>query len=401
MFNNLIIQGSEEIIKFLYLLDLDIILTGPQFKHVIAIITAMVLKGYNGKVNDVAELTSHRHRTSIGKFLDKSPWQEELVSKALQDYVIKRIWKLSKTTGDPIYVIIDDTISEKTVPSSKALKPTENCGFHKSHLKNKTVYGHQLVTVTLRCGDIVLPYTIAIYIKEEMSKIQMAQSIISQLPPPVLQGYVLCDSWYSCKALFDAAKDRGYTLIGALRTNRVIYPDGHRSLGIKVHSFAKTLKISDLSLVKAGNREYYVYTYQGKLNDIKEATVVLSWPKDAVFNEKALRAFICPYAQIDAKTLLNHYINRWPIEIFFREGKRYLGLDDYQIRSDRGIRRYFILLMLTYIYCGIEAKENTVNFNKGLKIARNEVKRNQITWIYQQAQNDISIDKIFKTLKIA
>ena len=91
MFENLIINGFTKIVKFITLLDLDIILTEPQLKHIIAFMNAMILKGFNGKVNDVADLTSHRHRTSIGKFLDKSPWQEQLVLKSLQEHVIKRI----------------------------------------------------------------------------------------------------------------------------------------------------------------------------------------------------------------------------------------------------------------------------------------------------------------------
>lgn len=401
MFNSLIILGSEKIIKFITLLDLDIFLTAPQLKHVIAFISAMVLKGYNGKINDIAELTSYRHRTSIGKFLEKSPWNEQLVLKSLQQHVIKRIWKLSKLTGNPIYVIIDDTISEKTVPSSKALNPIDICGFHMSHLKNMTVYGHQLVTVMLRCGNVVLPYAIVIYDKTIMSKIKIAADIIEELPFPVLEGFVLCDSWYSCKKLFDASKSNGYRFIGALKTNRVIYPKGHKSLGIKVNSFAKTLKISDLSLVKAGGHEYYVYTYKGKLNDLKEATIVLSWPKSALFDEKALKAFICPYTDTNAENMLNHYVHRWPIEIFFRESKRYLGLDDYQIRSEKGIKRYFILLMLTYVYCGLEVKGNTLNFSKGLKIARNETRRTQVAWVYQQVQDGTPLEQIFKTLKIA
>lgn len=158
-----------------------------------------------------------------------------------------------------------------------------------------------MVTVMLRCGNVVLPYAIVIYDKAVMSKIQIATDIINALPEPACEGYVLADSWYSCKLLFDASKSRGYT-------------------------------------------------YQGKLNDLKEATVVLSWPKNALFNEKALRAFICPYTSMEVEILLNRYVHRWPIEIFFRESKRRLGLDDYQIRSERGIKRYFILLMLTYVY---------------------------------------------------
>lgn len=74
--------------------------------------------------------------------------------------------------------------------------------------------------------------------------------------------------------------------------------------------------------------------YQGKLNNLKVATIFLSCPKSALFNEKALRAFISLGPNIDAQTLLNHYVFRWPIEIFFREGKRrHLGLDDYQVRG--------------------------------------------------------------------
>lgn len=401
MLENTIITASSSIIKFLIKLDLDLFLSKPQLKHVIAFISAMVLKGYNGKVTDVAELSSHRHRTCVGEFLRKSPWDENLILNSLKEHVIEQIWKLSKTTGNPIYVIVDDTISEKTVPSSKAKKPTEKCDFHRSHLKSKTVYGHQLVTVMLRCGNVVLPYAIVMYDKATMSKIQIATNIIKSLPNPVEKGYVLCDSWYSCKALFDASKAQGYTYIGALKTNRVIYPKGHEKLGIKVHAFGKTLSVKDVSLVTAGNREYYVYTYKGKLNDLNEAVIVLSWPKDALFNESALKAFISLDGSIDAETILNHYVYRWPIEIFFRESKRYLGLDDYQVRTEKATKRFFILLMLTYVYCGLEVSGDTLNFSKGIKVARKEAKQNQVAWIYEQALAGVSLNKVFQNLKIA
>jgi len=308
---------------------------------------------------------------------------EELVLKSLKEHVIDRIWKLSEATGEPIYVIIDDTICEKTVPSSKAKRPTEKCGFHKSHLENKTVYGHQLVTVMLRCGNVVLPYAIVMYDKATMSKIKIAEEIIYTLLRPVSKGFVLCDSWYSCKKLFDAARERGYTYIGALRTNRVIYPEGYGSLGVKVHAFAKTLTAKDVSLVKAGGHEYYIYTYQGKVNDVKMATIVLSWPKNALFNEKALKAFISLDPNIDVQSLLNHYVHRWPIETFFRESKKYLGL------------------MLTYVYCELEVSGDVLNFSKRLKLSRKEIKQNQIAWIYMQAQAGIPLEQVFQLLKIA
>ena len=71
----------------------------------------------------------------------------------------------------------------------------------------------------------MLPYSIDIYDKYIMSKIKMTQNLISSLPKPENKGYVLCDSWYSCKAIFNSSMEAGYSYIGALKTNRVIYPE--------------------------------------------------------------------------------------------------------------------------------------------------------------------------------
>lgn len=401
MFNNSIITKSSWIFKFLTELKLSSYLSTPQIHHVILFISSMINKGYCGKVTDVYESMPVRHRTTIGKFLSNSSWNEDYIERALKRRIINQIWELSKIKDKPIYIIIDDTISEKTVPSSKAKRPIEKCSFHNSHLKNKTVYGHQLVTAMLMCDDVVMPYSISIYDKTHMSKIDMAVELIKSLPSPINEGYVLCDSWYSCKKLFDISSKAGYAYVGGLRTNRVIYPKGHEKLGIKLHQFAKTLTKEDTDLVKVGNSEYYVYTYKGRLNDFKEALIILSWPKEALFKGGALRAFISLKSTMLTNELLDHYKHRWPIETFFRESKKKLGLDDYQVRSERSIKRYFILLMLTYVYCGLEVADSTLKFSHGLKIARNQLLRERVTLIFNKATSGSTLNEIFETLKIA
>ncbi len=49
------------------------------------------------------------------------------------------------------------------------------------------------------------------------------------------------------------------------------------------------------------------------------------------------------------------------------------------------------LLMLCYLYCELEVQGVSLGFSKGLNHARNEVKRLEITWIYEQAIKEISI----------
>jgi len=282
---------------------------------------SMVLKGFNGKLSDVNELNCCRYRTTIGKFLNSSPWDESLLADEIRSYAIKRIWQLSKDTGLPIYVIIDDTVNEKAVPSSKAQNTIKGCSFHNSHLKGKTVYGHQFLTVMLRCGNTVLPFDIVLYEKDKSSKIELAQAILKLLPKPINQGYVLADSWYSCEDLFNASTERHFYYLGALKSNRKIFPRGHKKKGIQISDFIKTLKQHELDLVTVNGKTYYTYTYLGKIKGSKKAKIVISWPQNALWNPKAMKCFISLDIEMSTKQLLNHYVKRWPIEIFLEKLK--------------------------------------------------------------------------------
>ncbi len=104
-----------------------------------------------------------------------------------------------------------------------------------------------------------------------------------------------------------------------------------------------TSSIFDLVTVK--KQKYYVYRYEGKLNGIENAVVLLSYPEKAFGNPKALRAFISTNAALSTQEILSWYVCRWPIEVFFRQCKDKLALDSYQIRSAQGIRK----VLATYV----------------------------------------------------
>ena len=42
-------------------------------------------------------------------------------------------------------------------------------------------------------------------------------------------------------------------------------------------------------------------------------------------------------------------MNRWPIEVLFKESKQYLGLGDYQVLRYRGIERYLCLVLIAHL----------------------------------------------------
>ncbi|NUU58943.1 hypothetical protein HPT30_00780, partial [Paenibacillus sp. JW14] len=72
----------------------------------------------------------------------------------------------SKRTAEPLFVIHDDTIAQKTKPSSQARFPIEQAGFHHSHLQGKVVWGHQVKATVFGCSDLSLIHSIDLYAKK-------------------------------------------------------------------------------------------------------------------------------------------------------------------------------------------------------------------------------------------
>lgn len=142
----------------------------------------------------------------------------------------------------------------------------------------------------LSCNGIVLNYAIVMYDKSK-SKIKIVQDIADELPVAPVVSYFLCDSWYTCCHIMDAFIKKGFYTIGAMKPNHILYPSGIKQ---KANEFALQLRKTDaaVSLVTVGGRSYYVYRYEGNLNSIKNAVVLISYPKEAFHTPKALRVFI-------------------------------------------------------------------------------------------------------------
>ena len=152
----------------------------------------------------------------------------------------------------------------------------EAASFHFSHLKRKQDYGHQAVAVLLSCNGITLPYDTIMYDKS-VSKIDIVKQIVQEFPCAPIPSYFLCDSWYVCEKLTDAFICKGFYTVGAMKTNRLLYPYGVKmnvcDLARKLVE-AKCRELFHLVTVKQ-QQYYYVYRYEGNLNGIENAVVLL------------------------------------------------------------------------------------------------------------------------------
>ena len=325
------------------------------------------------------ERSSEKHRTSKAYFLNQGRWEEGILEQCVKAEVIRRIYEEAERTGKPIYCIVDDTISSKTKPVSWALHPIEDAYFHHSHLKKKQDYGHQAVGVMLSCNGITLNYAIVLYNKSQ-SKIQIVCDIAKELPEAPTSSFFLCDCWYSCVKVMEAFWAKGFHTVGALKTNRVIFPVGIRQ---QISQFAAYIHKTDrnVSLVTVGQRQYYVFRYEGNLTDLEHAVVLISYPKAAFGLPGALRAFICTDTDLSTQEILDRYLVRWSIEVFFRQAKQSLALDQYQIRSSLGIRRFWVLMSTAHLI-SCTGTGRPVPFHIGFAAMQKSIAIERISYIY-------------------
>ena len=340
-----IITLKKKVVKFFEEKGFDFLTSVPQ-KRMQEMILCSGMKGNSGKTSDYAEHGS-ACRTTYGHFLSKGKWNESKVSSRQKSASLSTVLSESKTTGNPLYIKIDDTVCEKKQPSSKAQRPTEGTGWHYSHIENGFVFGHQVFASMVSCGEYDLCHSMSRYEKGRKTKIEMTLELIAELPHAEQKSYALLDSWYTSTKIINGFTGKNYDVIGAIKSNRVIYPENRK---VSISDYAANLTQDEFHSVTVKNVEYSVFRYTGRLNGIERAVILLTYPKTQFGVKAAFRAFICTDTALSDYDIFEHYAHRWSIETFFQLQKKYFGLDKFMVRSTKAIDRFLIILSVAHFF---------------------------------------------------
>ena len=138
-----------------------------------------------------------------------------------------------------------------------------------------------------------------------------------------------------------------------------------------------------------------MYRYEGELNDIPNAAVIFSYPREAFGNPKALRIFLSTNVGMSTQEILDTYTKRWPIELFFRQSKSKLALDKYQIRSKQGIQRYWLIMSLVHYLC-CTCMGNYCTFEAGYSYLQKQLKVEQLGNLHQFIKNGATLEDVLE-----
>lgn len=294
---------------------------------------------------------NHHTRQSIGFFLTKAHWDApEVLAQTALDTLKGLGWK----PDHPVHVIFDDTQKKKRGKLMDAVS--------KIFLHAEKVYaqGHTILGCALTYRGVVIPYAIRLWATEafcrqtqkpsydgqpiEFRKLtELAEDIIGELP--FAKATVLFDSYYLCKNVTSACEAKSYRFVGVAKKNRNFFPDGRDRDKRKLGQYGPGVLKRDGGWETVAGKKYRLAQRVGRLSKMGRVKLVFSRRP----REKSWICMATNETRWSAKRVLSHYLNRWPIEVLFKESKQYLGLGDYQVLRYRGIERYLHLVLIAHL----------------------------------------------------
>ncbi|KYD24850.1 hypothetical protein B4113_2099 [Geobacillus sp. B4113_201601] len=139
-----------------------------------------------------------------------------------------------------------------------------------------------------------------------------------------------------------------------------------------------------------GNERDHVYRYEGALNGLDDAVVLLAWKADQPMTPDHLSTD----RKLSDEDILRYDAQRWTIKCFFRQAKDQLKLDGYRVRHIRAVKRYWAVVLFACVYSIAESQQD---LSSGLELLRSRKEHSIVEFIDDAAKQEIPIDVIKKT----
>jgi SRSO17 transposase len=315
----------------------------PQLKQFARYLTGLIVCDNKTVTAINNSFVGHNDQSALNNWLTDSDWSDEKLDKARKQLIKEELNAKNIKNG---VLIIDDTLNHKTG------KHMDGVNIHFDHAQGKTTLGHQLVTSHLATGKFSIPLDFELYQRNEnqpdfKSKNELAQALIAKA---VADGFcfdrVVTDVWYFNFENTNYIESLGKDWVAGCKINRLIQTgNGYVSLS----DYLQTLPKEDFKKVsvktREGERSFWTFAKNVSLkNHNQRVRVVFSYLDETLAGEPKVLA--TNRLNWDVKTVLETYLLRWKIDVFYRDAKQELGLEDYEVRKLSGLKRHWLMVFL-------------------------------------------------------
>jgi SRSO17 transposase len=340
-------------------------------------------------------------KTNLSRFFSTSPWFQDQVNDRRLKYLLRET-KPVRLGKDQSVLILDDTLCEHVG------NLFEYIDRHYNHGDDTFPLAHNPVTSHYVSGPVRFPVDLRLYRRYEevtrweefvhkyfpdreipqrkkertqfhkevdarlledsdfrtlheqfQTKITLATELVEAAIRRKLPfTMVLFDSWYLAEDFIAVLRRRKKDWTSLLKKNRNLETnsfvlkdaDGQRiSLEgphISVEDLVPQIPANAYRAVKVGDQMYWTFTLAVRIPSLGKVRVVISFEKAELTGTYAI--LVTNRVDWIAQRIIATYLQRWPIETFYQDGKEHLGLDEYRMRDAEAIEKHWCLVFVAY-----------------------------------------------------
>jgi len=379
----------------------DLFENRKQFRHFQNYLTGLLVLDNKSMANMCRCILDSADKTNLSRFFSAADWFQDAINTRRIEYLLEQT-ELHRAPATQSCLILDDTLCEHVG------NLFEYIDRHYNHCDNTYPLAHNLVTSHYLSDAVRFPVDARMYRRhEEMTqwetvvkqyfpdreiprhkkaraalhkevdatllhdpefsrltkafrtKISLAGELVEQASVRHLPFQtVLMDSWFLSPELLEVLARQKKDWISLIKTNRnlevasftlrdadgqpVSVPGPH----IKVDALVALLPGTAYKPVTIGDTTYYCFTKTLRIPSLGRVRLVISFANAELTGSYAV--LVTNRTDWTAKQILQRYVQRWPIETFYQDGKGHLGLAAYRMRTAEAMQKHWCLVFVAY-----------------------------------------------------
>jgi SRSO17 transposase len=372
-----------------------------QFHHFQNYLTGLIVLDNKSLANITRCVLESADKTNLSRFFSASPWFQDRVNDRRVAYLLQQTQAVRGPKADAL-LILDDTLCEHVGSLFDYVDR------HYNHGDDTYPLAHNPVTSHYVSGPVRFPLDLRLYrryeelthweafvhkhfpdrpiptTKKDRARLHKAvDSVLLDAPDfqhlhqqfrtkidlgielleaairhKVPFSVLLFDSWYLADELVSMARYHKKDWVSLLKKNRNLETNSFvlkDAAGHPVRLDGPHIAVEDLiplipptayRAVTVRDTTYWTFTLAVRLPGLGKVRLVLSF--DSAELSDTCAVLVTNRVDWSAERILTLYLQRWPIETFYQDGKTHLGLDEYRMRNAEAIGKHWCLVFVAY-----------------------------------------------------
>src|SRR5438477_9261452 len=378
-----------------------------QFHHFQNYLTGLIVLDNKSLANITRCVLESADKTNLSRFFSEAPWFQERVNDRRLTYLLQQTQAVRGPQADGA-LILDDTLCEHVGSLFDYVDR------HYNHGDTTYPLAHNPVTSHYVSGPVRFPVDLRLYRRyeeftrwEECVRSHFPARLIpthkkerarlhKEVDPVLLQdsdfeklhqqfrtkidlgiellesaiehkvpfSVLLFDSWYLADELVSMARYHKEDWISLLKKNRNLETSSFvlkDAAGQPIRLEGPHIAVEDLvplipptayRAVTIGDKTYWTFPLAVRLPGLGKVRLVVSFKNAELTGTYAV--LVSNRVDWNAQRIITLYVQRWPIETFYQDGKGHLGLDTYRMRSAEAIGKHWCLVFVAYSFLHLD-----------------------------------------------